>query len=209
MPHGREGADRSDPGSLSLPSGLTRGCTASRPAASMIWCRRWLLGRLKEPGQPALRRDRRTRAGLSSTADRRRLAIPLAGRDRRESARAGSHHLGRGDDRGWCQQRWPSRSAHASWQCISCATPSHTPARASAASSGQARRYMSLETLGTISDTLLSVCPLWQPDCAAHAARKHHSYTMGWDTIVPLKPQSSKPLVSRRGQSADGRLTIG
>jgi hypothetical protein len=81
--------------------------------------------------------------------------------------------------------------------CISCATPSHTPARASAASSGQARRYMSLETLGTISDTLLSVCPLWQPDCAAHAARKHYSYTMGWDTIVPLEPQSSKPLVSR------------
>ncbi len=45
------------------------------------------------------------------------------------------------------------------------------------------RRYMSLENLGSLSDTESISLPAWQPDRAANAAREHCSYTMGWDTI--------------------------
>ena len=66
---------------------------------------------LQEPGQPAVRGDRREGQGLPRPPDRRRLAVSLARRHLREGAPARPHRLGRGDHRGRRQQRRPARGA--------------------------------------------------------------------------------------------------
>ena len=66
---------------------------------------------LQEPGQPAVRGDRRAGADLPEPAARGRLALPVDRRDLREAAPERPHRLGGGDHRGGGQHRRPARSA--------------------------------------------------------------------------------------------------
>ena len=66
-------------------------------------------GRLEEPGEPALRRDRRARASLPEPADRGGVALSLDRRHLREGARERADRLGGGHRRGRGQPRRPAR----------------------------------------------------------------------------------------------------
>ena len=66
-------------------------------------------GDQQEPGLEALQGDRRARRRLSLPADRRRVALSLAGRDLRQSPRRRPHRLGRRYRRRRGQHRRPPR----------------------------------------------------------------------------------------------------
>ena len=99
---GGEGADRGDPGGLHArgldPRGRRPGQGDGRH------------GRLEEPGEPALRRDRRAgaRPCLEPT-DRGGVALSLDRRHLPEGARERADRLGGGDRRGRGQPRRPAR----------------------------------------------------------------------------------------------------
>ena len=101
--HGREGAHRGDPGGLH-PGRLD---PLGRRAGQGDGHER----HLQEPGQPAVRGDRRQGEGLPRPADRRRLALSLARRDLREGPPERPRRLGRRDRRRRRQQRRPPRGA--------------------------------------------------------------------------------------------------
>ena len=100
---GREGADRGHPGGLHPghldPLGRRSGQGDGHER------------HLQEPGEPAVRGDRRAGEGLPRPADRGRLALPLDRRDLREGAPGRPHRLGRGHHRRRRQQRRPARGA--------------------------------------------------------------------------------------------------
>ena len=100
---GGEGADRGDPGGLH-PRRLD--ALGRRPGEGARDERH-----LEEPGEPALRRDRRAGDRVPRTPARRRLALPLDRRDLREGAAERAHRLGGGDRRGRRQHRRPARGA--------------------------------------------------------------------------------------------------
>ena len=66
---------------------------------------------LQEPGQPAVRGDRREGEGLPRPPDRGRLALSVDRRHLREGAPERPHRLGRRDRRGRRQQRRPARGS--------------------------------------------------------------------------------------------------
>ena len=82
---GREGADRGDPGGLH-PGHLD---PLGRRAGEGLRAHR----RVEEPGEPALRRDRRAGAGLPQPAARGQVSLPLDRRHLREGARERAHRL--------------------------------------------------------------------------------------------------------------------
>ena len=100
---GREGAHRGDPGGLRAghldPLGRRPGQGDGHER------------HLQEPGQPAVRGDRRQGEGVPRPADRGRLALSVDRRHLREGARGRPHRVGRGDRRGRRQQRRPARGA--------------------------------------------------------------------------------------------------
>ena len=90
---------------------------------------------LQEPGQPAVRGDRRQGEGLPRPSDRGRLALSLARRDLCEGPPEQPCRLRRGDRRGRRQQRWPPRGAGHGHRRTRRRKPSGPP---SCASSGSA-----------------------------------------------------------------------
>ena len=101
--NGGEGADRGDPGGLH-PGHLDP--LGRRPGQGDGDERH-----LQEPGQPAVRGDRRQGEGLPGPAARRRLALSVDRRDLREGPPERPHRLGRGDHRRRRQHRRPARGA--------------------------------------------------------------------------------------------------
>src|SRR5215203_2512657 len=66
---------------------------------------------LEEPGEPALRGDRRAREGIPRSPDRWRLALPVDRRHLREGQEQRPRRAGRGDHGGRRERRWPARGA--------------------------------------------------------------------------------------------------
>ena len=100
---GREGADGGDPGSLH-PGHLDP--LGRRPGQGDGHDRH-----LQEPGQPAVRGDRRAGQGVPRSADRGRLAVSVDRRHLREGSPGRPHRVGRRDRRGRRQYRRPARGA--------------------------------------------------------------------------------------------------
>ena len=100
---GREGADGRHPGSLH-PRRID--ALGRRPGEGARHERR-----VEEPGEPALRRDRRAGDGVPRAAARGRLALPLDRRDLPEGAPERPHRLGGGHRRRRRQHRRPARGS--------------------------------------------------------------------------------------------------
>src|SRR5215208_3593672 len=66
---------------------------------------------LEEPGEPALRGDRRAREGVPRSPDRGRLALPVDRRHLREGQEQRPRRAGRGDHGGRCERRRAARGA--------------------------------------------------------------------------------------------------
>ena len=101
--HGREGADGRHSGGLH-PRRLD--ALGRRPGQGARHERG-----VEEPGEPALRRDRRAGDGVPRTAARRRLALPVDRRDLPQGAAERPHRLGGRHRRRGRQHRRPARGS--------------------------------------------------------------------------------------------------